>query len=82
MNSDKESSIGKKDILIIVGLEYAKQVMLKTFVHHLLIHAQAVPEQWPLASFPPVYILRIYCYSQSKTWPCSTTGKKSNFIPA
>lgn len=56
MNWDEKSLIEKKkeDIkIIIVELEYAKQMMLKAFAHHLLIDAQADHKQWLLANFPP-----------------------------
>ena len=34
-------------------IEYTKQAMHNAIAHHLLTDAQSVPEQWPLASFPP-----------------------------
>lgn len=36
--------------------------MHSAIAHHTLTHAQAVPEQWPLASSPPVYILGTTSY--------------------
>lgn len=33
--------------------------MLKAIAHHLLTDAQPVPQQWPPASFPQLYMLSI-----------------------
>lgn len=39
-------------ILLIINLEYAKQLMHSVIAHYPLTNVQPVPEEQPLASFP------------------------------
>jgi len=50
--------------MIIIIIEYTKQVMHNAIAHHLLTNAQPVPE-WQSSSpgpIPPVYMLNMMSY--------------------
>lgn len=58
--------------IITKALEYTKQVMHNA--HHLPANVQPVPEQWPLASFPLVYMMSMTPYAMEYQFGVSYSG--------